>query len=68
MLQKLYNSTKFLHEFLKFDTNEFIGEWEQRKLGNYLIESKISSSNGKVAKKLTIKLWRKGVVPKEEKY
>jgi hypothetical protein len=57
-----------LHEFLKFDTNEFIGEWEQRKLGNYLIESKISSSNGKVAKKLTIKLWRKGVVPKEEKY
>ncbi|WP_283957938.1 restriction endonuclease subunit S [Marinilactibacillus psychrotolerans] len=46
----------------------FTKNWEQRKVGEFLSESRISGSNGKVAKKLTVKLWRKGVISKEDKY
>ncbi len=44
----------------------FTDAWEQRKVGDYLTESRISGSNGSEAKKLTVKLWSKGIVPKEE--
>ena len=40
--------------------------WEQRKLGELLAESKIKGHSGNVAKKLTIKLWGKGVVEKKD--
>ena len=46
----------------------FFEDWEQRKLGCFLKESKIKGSDGSVAKKLTVKLWRKGVIPKVEIY
>ncbi len=46
----------------------FADDWEQRKVGNFLSESKIKGSDGSVSKKLTVKLWRKGIVPKEEIY
>ncbi|MFT8710462.1 MAG: restriction endonuclease subunit S, partial [Sporolactobacillus sp.] len=46
----------------------FTDAWEQRKLGEFLTESKITGSDGLIAKKLTVKLWGKGVVPKLEKY
>ena len=46
----------------------FADDWEERKVGNLLSESKIKGSDGSVSKKLTVKLWRKGIVPKEEIY
>ncbi|MFO6498184.1 restriction endonuclease subunit S [Bacillus sp. z60-11] len=46
----------------------YIGEWEERKIGEFLTESRISGTNGLKAKKLTVKLWGKGVVPKDEIY
>ncbi|MCP9310764.1 restriction endonuclease subunit S [Lacticaseibacillus paracasei] len=42
--------------------------WEKRKVSDYLCESRIPGSNGLKAKKLTVKLWGKGVVPKNETY
>ena len=44
---------------------EFEGEWEEHKISDFLSESKIIGHNGKEAKKLTIKLWAKGVVEKK---
>lgn len=46
----------------------FYGDWEQRKVGEFLKESKIKGSDGSIAKKLTVKLWRKGIIPKVETY
>lgn len=46
----------------------FTEDWEQRKVGDFLNESRIKGSDGSVARKMTVKLWRKGVVPKEEIY
>ncbi|BDX43178.1 restriction endonuclease subunit S [Enterococcus faecalis] len=46
----------------------FTEDWELCKVKDFLIESKIKGSNGKIAKKLTVKLWRKGIVAKEEVY
>ncbi|MEK0244803.1 restriction endonuclease subunit S [Bifidobacterium mongoliense] len=46
----------------------FSHAWEQRKVGDYLTESRIAGSNGATARKLTVKLWGKGVVPKQEVY
>lgn len=45
-----------------------INAWEKRKVSDYLCESRIPGSNGLKAKKLTVKLWGKGVVPKNETY
>lgn len=47
---------------------DFGEEWEQRKIRNFLTESKTKGSNGLIAKKLTVKLWRKGIIAKEEIY
>ena len=44
----------------------FTAKWEQRKPKNYLRESRILGSTGVDAKKLTVKLWGKGVVEKKE--
>ncbi|EOU1143612.1 restriction endonuclease subunit S [Clostridium perfringens] len=46
----------------------FEDEWKEKKLINFLSESRIPGSNGSKAKKLTVKLWAKGVVPKKEIY
>lgn len=46
----------------------FTDDWEQHEVGEFLEESKIKGSDGSVAKKLTVKLWRKGIVLKEEIY
>ncbi|EMF0383444.1 restriction endonuclease subunit S [Enterococcus hirae] len=51
---------------IRFDGYE--GDWEERKVGDFLTESKIAGSNGAEANKLTVKLWSKGVVPKSEVY
>lgn len=46
----------------------FTGAWEQRKIGDYLTLSKIPGYTGVDAKKLTVKLWGKGVVEKTDIY
>lgn len=46
----------------------YIGDWEERKIGEFLKESRISGTNGLDAKKITVKLWGKGVISKEEIY
>ncbi|MCC3175996.1 type I restriction modification DNA specificity domain protein [Streptococcus gordonii] len=46
----------------------FEGEWEKDTLEPYLTESRISGDTGLTAKKITVKLWGKGVIEKEEKY
>ncbi|MEK0225751.1 hypothetical protein [Bifidobacterium mongoliense] len=46
----------------------FSHAWEQRKVGDFLVESHIPGSNGATARKLTVKLWGKGVVAKQEIY
>ncbi|GHG08749.1 specificity determinant HsdS [Deinococcus piscis] len=51
---------------LRFKQFEGQGEWEERRLGDYLRESRISGSNGAVARKITVKLWGKGVYEKQE--
>lgn len=45
----------------------FAGEWEEKKLGDYLRESRVPGSDGATARKLTVKLWGKGVYEKQEK-
>ncbi|SPE66160.1 restriction endonuclease subunit S [Leuconostoc mesenteroides] len=46
----------------------FTDDWEERKVGEFLTESKIKGSDGSTAKKLTVKLWRKGIIPKADIY
>ena len=46
----------------------FEEEWGKDTLEPYLIESRISGDTGLTAKKITVKLWGKGVIEKEEKY
>ena len=41
-------------------------EWELHPLSKHLTESRIPGTNGAVAKKLTVKLWNKGVFEKRE--
>lgn len=43
----------------------FHEDWEERTLNEMLTESQIRGNSGDVAKKLTIKLWGKGVVEKK---
>lgn len=44
----------------------FSDKWKKESLSVYLKESKIKGSTGKFAKKLTVKLWGKGVFEKQE--
>lgn len=47
---------------------EFEGEWELNTISHFLKESRIKGHKGGQAKKLTVKLWGKGVVPKNEAF
>jgi len=42
-------------------------EWKIVKIGSFLTESRISGTNGRDAQKITVKLYGKGVVAKDEK-
>ncbi len=46
---------------------EFSNPWEQRKVGDVLNESRDIGHSGDIAKKLTVKLWGKGVYAKNDK-
>lgn len=48
-------------EFFKHNKN-----WKKKILKHYLKESRILGSKGNIAKKITVKLWGKGVYEKEE--
>ncbi len=45
----------------------FTDTWEQRKVGDVLSESRDAGHSGDIAKKLTVKLWGKGVYAKDDK-
>lgn len=52
----------------KLRFSNFNDEWEKASLSTYLKESRIKGSPGNVAKKLTVKLWGKGVFEKHEAF
>lgn len=49
----------------KADNGSSFSDWEKRKIGNFIKESNILGHTGKEARKLTVKLWGKGVICKE---
>ncbi len=49
----------------KADDGSQFPDWEEHKIKEFVTESNIFGHTGKEAKKLTVKLWAKGVVPKE---
>jgi type I restriction enzyme S subunit len=44
----------------------FTGKWQPERIGSFLSESRIPGTHGAEAKKLTVKLYGKGVIPKSE--
>ena len=64
MMQKLFSQQL---RFKADDGSEF-GEWKETSLHTFLCESLIKGSKGNKAKKLTVKLWGKGVIPKNEAF
>ena len=53
---------------LRFPEFRDTGDWAQPPLGDYLTESLDAGSSGDTAKKLTVKLWGRGVAKKSEAY
>jgi len=51
---------------LRFPEFKDAGEWKQKKVGDFLTESRVQGSSGDLAKKITVKLWGKGVFEKNE--
>lgn len=47
--------------------SDFSEKWPIGKISDFISESRISGSSGDIAKKITIKLYGKGVIPKDEK-
>lgn len=52
----------------KIRFKEFTDKWEQRKVGDFLTVSRVVGHTGIDARKLTVKLWGKGVVEKTDLY
>ena len=61
VIQKIFSQEL---RFKQDDGSEF-PDWEANKIGSALKESRITGSKGNKAKKLSVKLWKKGVVAKE---
>lgn len=53
---------------LRFPEFHQAKEWSIHPISNFLQESKIEGSRGNTAKKITVKLWGKGVTKKNENY
>jgi type I restriction enzyme, S subunit len=51
----------------KDDNGNEYPDWKELKLKNFLKESRIKGDSGETAKKITVKLWAKGVIAKDEK-
>jgi type I restriction enzyme, S subunit len=60
LMQQLLTGRKRFKEFEN-------GEWKNRKISTVIRESRLFGSTGEVAKKITVKLYGKGVLAKEEK-
>ncbi|MDE5937276.1 MAG: hypothetical protein K2G83_07715, partial [Ruminococcus sp.] len=41
-------------------------EWKTKNIEEFLTESRIKGNSGDIAKKITVKLWNKGVFEKQE--
>ncbi len=65
-LQNMFPAKKEKVPAIRF--KGFTDDWEQRKLGDFLTISKIPGHTGINAKKLTVKLWGKGIVEKKDIY
>ena len=50
----------------KDDDGKAFPEWQVKTIGDVMTESRIKGSSGDVAKKLTVKIWGKGVIPKKD--
>lgn len=50
----------------RFPDFQKTSEWEVKRIGDFLSESRLPGSKGNVAKKLTVKLWGNGVFGKNE--
>ena len=66
MLSKMF--PKVGHTVPEIRLDGFEGEWKSDTFESYLTESRILGDSGLDAKKITVKLWGKGVVEKKEKY
>lgn len=51
---------------LRFPEFRGTGGWVEKRIGNFLSESRVPGSRGNVAKKLTVKLWGNGVLAKND--
>ena len=63
MLQKMFPKKGEKNPEIRFDG--FTNDWEQRKVTDYLVESREIGHKGDAAKKMTVKLWGKGVYEKK---
>ena len=50
----------------KDEDGEAFPEWEEKTIGNVMKESRIKGNGGDIAKKLTVRIWGKGVVAKKD--
>lgn len=66
MLERMFPKGEEVVPKVRF--KEFSDSWEKHKVGNFLTESRIIGNTGLTAKKLTVKLWGKGVVEKSDAY
>ena len=66
MLERMFPKGDEIVPKVRFQ--EFSGSWEKHKVGDFLTESRIIGHTGLTAKKLTVKLWGKGVVEKSDAY
>lgn len=66
MLEKMFPKGDEVVPKVRF--KEFTGSWEKHKVGDFLTESRVIGNTGLTAKKLTVKLWGKGVVEKSDAY
>lgn len=66
MLEKMFPKEGATVPEVRF--KKFSGTWESYKIGDFLVESRVAGHTGLTAKKLTVKLWGKGVVEKSDVY
>lgn len=66
MLEKMFPKGDEIVPKVRF--KEFSDVWKKCKVGDFLTESRIIGNTGLTAKKLTVKLWGKGVVEKSDAY
>ncbi|TMO06404.1 restriction endonuclease subunit S [Pseudoalteromonas sp. S558] len=50
----------------KDDDGSAFPDWKEKVIGDVMTESRIKGNSGDIAKKLTVKIWGKGVIPKKD--